>query len=199
MKYFCFDTAINGTFTLLLLQKEYPGQQCLFHETNDAGIWDAAPWLFVTENNVFEQINHPLASLHHTVFFESPETIDDLRQHLQSFIYKKIEDKEYFFRFWDARVLLNYLSGCSQTQLEAFYGEPIDSIYVEDENKDQLLRLQINRKNKLEKGLITKKAFFENKSIAGKEEQPTSADKIQSDKKEKDTEENTNRRRFLMD
>ena len=169
MKYFCFDTAINGAFTLLLLQKEYPVQQCLFYETRDSGIWDAAPWLFATGNNVYEQIAHPLASLHHAVFFESSETIDDLRQHLQSFIYKKIDGKEYFFRFWDARVLLNYLSDCSQPQLETFYGELIDSIYLEDVNKDQLLRLSINKKNKLEKKLTSKKAFFENNSMAGKE------------------------------
>ena len=159
MTYLCFDTAINGNFTLLLLQKEYPIHQCLFQDTKDVGIWDVAPWLFVTENNVFKKIEHPLASLQHVVFFECDANIDELRQHLQYFIYKKIKDKEYFFRFWDARVLTKYLEGCSTKELQSFFGDTINMIRVTNENPDELVSLSINKKNKLEKKLVSKTAF----------------------------------------
>jgi hypothetical protein len=165
MKYLCFDTAINGIYTLLLLQKEYPTQQCLFQGTKDANIWDAAPWLFMAEDNPYDKIKDPIASLRNCVFFESTEKIDPLREHLQFFIYKTVKDNEYFFRFWDARVLIKYLSAGTQADLEAFFGDVIDSIYLDEENKENLLRLFINKKNKLARETVSKNDFFKTMAI----------------------------------
>jgi Domain of unknown function (DUF4123) len=196
MKYFCFDSAINGTYTLLLLKNEYPQQQCLFHETKDAAIWDVAPWLFAIGNNVYEHLNTPLASLHHAVFFESGESLETVLAHLQTFIYKTLDGKEYFFRFWDARVLLNYLSGCSAQELELFFGDSIDTIYLEAETKENLLALTINRKSKLGKKVISKNSFFGASDARFGETLPAPGE-VQPE--QGSIEPSTNKRRFLTD
>jgi Domain of unknown function (DUF4123) len=201
MKYLCFDTAVNGSFTLLQLQNEYPVQQCLFKDTKDAGIWDVAPWLFLTANNVYRRMDHPLALLKHAVFFESNEKMDDLRQHLQYFIYKTETGQEYFFRFWDARVLIKYLSSCTSEELEAFFGDVIEAIYIEDESRENMLCLTVNRKNKLAKSTITKQAFFQDSEISKQDEHkdPFSEPVIEPPGERKSSGGTTNRRKFLTD
>ena len=93
-------------------------------------------------------------------FFDSTENLDALREHLQYFIYKKIEDKEHFFRFWDARVLRKYLDRCSTAELTNFFGEVVDAIYLEDQESDAFVSLSINKKGKIDKQKNPTSGFF---------------------------------------
>lgn len=202
MIYLCFDTAVNGSFTLLKLQEEYPEHQCLFKDTKDASIWDVAPWLFLVSNNVYRRIDHPLAQLNHVVLFESNEKIDDLRLHLQEFIYKTENGQEYFFRFWDARVLTRYLSNCTSKELETFFGEVIQAAYFQDGDKDQLVSLTMNRKNRLEKKTTTKQVFFKESDQANPDQHKdpfagSGPGQVPVDKKSQGG--STARRKFLLD
>ena len=198
MRYLCFDTAINGSFTLVLLQQEYPVQQCLFQDTKDAGIWDSAPWLFETGSNVYARINHPMASLHHVLFFDSTENLDALREHLQYFIYKKIEDKEHFFRFWDARVLRKYLDRCSTAEVTNFFGEVVDAIYLEDQESDAFVSLSINKKGKIDKQKIQRADFFpgDTKPL---NELKDPFEPIKNSQQKPDEAETKSKRKFFMD
>jgi hypothetical protein len=65
-----------------------------------------------------------------------------LYEHLRKiFVVEDEEKQEYFFRFYDPRVLPTFLPTCSAAQLEEFFG-PIVEIVVEEVPGSALLRLR---------------------------------------------------------
>ncbi|WP_118974058.1 DUF4123 domain-containing protein [Taibaiella koreensis] len=132
MHYFCYDTAINKEYTLLLLQQSYLAHRCLFEGTKDNQLWDVAPWLFAIGDDIPGLYAHiqadPLASLERATIFESGLDLVSLATYLQEFIYYTEAGKEYFFRFWDAAVMDKYLVSCSPVQLDIIYGEALQAI-----------------------------------------------------------------------
>ena len=94
MIYIIFDTALNGPYTLMLLQNAYPVNQSLFKGTKDEALSDVAPYIFQVDDHLFEKINHPIASLKFIVVFESDQKINNLLSHFQQFIYEKRNGQE---------------------------------------------------------------------------------------------------------
>ncbi len=138
MVYCCFDTAINGEYSLFRLKNEYKDHICLFENTEDEKLQDIAPWLFLIDNNNILQIgeNDELIDLNHLVFFESSATIKDLNIHLQKFIYyNSSETQSWFFRFWDARVMSVFLESSEKNVLFDFYEHTIQNIYCTKEGE----------------------------------------------------------------
>ncbi len=131
MIYIIYDTAINGPYTLMLLQNAYPVNQSLFKGTKDETLSDVAPYLFQVDDKLFLKINDPIASLANIAVLESAEKINDLLAHFQQFIYHKINKQENYFRFWDARVLSRFLPAAPENKLIAFF-EGINRFYVLD-------------------------------------------------------------------
>lgn len=131
MIYIIYDTALNGPYTLMLLQNTYPVNRSLFTETKDAVLSDVAPYLFLVDENLFKKINGPSVSLEAIVIVESDERINDLLSHFQQFIYENKNGKEYFFRFWDARVLERFLPVYAEVKRHTFF-EGVNYFYTTD-------------------------------------------------------------------
>ncbi len=150
MKYLCLDMAINTAYPIIPLQKEFTENECLFKETDDDFIWDAAPWLFnLNQKDFYTFITDPLITFHHNLIIESSENITFLRQHLQQFLYVQDNGQTYYYRFWDARVLLKELPTYTEEKLNQFFNNYIQAVYLEDGNKDQLLKLSLNKRQLL--------------------------------------------------
>lgn len=159
MRYLCYDAALNEEYTLFQLQKIFPKHKCLFEGTADEQLWDVAPWIFEIQGPVFSLFDKDvLASFKRTTVFESYLAINEFCEFLQHYLYHKEKDKEYYFRFWDAKVMALYLDSSDAQQLSEFYGDGISTIYC-DENEDKLICFQITKHNKLQKSFVTKAAF----------------------------------------
>jgi hypothetical protein len=71
---------------------------------------------------------------HPGVLFESSAPFDTLCAHLRSvFVAIDEERQEYFFRFYDPRVLCTFLPTCREDELREFFG-PIDRWIAETED-----------------------------------------------------------------
>jgi len=183
----------------MYLRKTYEQQQCLFEGTKDENIWDTAPWLFQTDENVYEAFSHPLIKLGHCIVFESRRKLEELGDYLRHFLYREIDGQEYFFRFWDARVIGNYLAGCTAADREAFFGDVIDAIYLESEEKEWMIELALGPQQKLQRKKINRSDFFKSGSAATGVEKETSQPATGAITSAPPEEEKPKKRRFLMD
>jgi hypothetical protein len=122
MTYLIYDTALNGHYTLLLLQGRYPVSCCLFTGTKDGALFDVAPYLFQIDDSFYELDKLPMVSLEAIILVETDKDIKTLATHFREFIYRNVGGEEYYFRFWDGRVLKNYLPKCEPEQLYYFFG-----------------------------------------------------------------------------
>jgi hypothetical protein len=67
---------------------------------------------------------------------------DALFAHLRKiFVVEDEEKQEYFFRFYDPRVLRGFLPTCSAEQLDQFFG-PIDQLTLEGEQGAEVLQFR---------------------------------------------------------
>jgi hypothetical protein len=158
MIYILYDTALNGLYTLMLLQKAYPGNQSLFKGTKDENLSDVAPYIFSVEDKLFEKISDPFASMKEMVVVESDEKINNLTVHFQEFIYQKIKGQENYFRFWDARVLQRFLPASTDKELNSFF-DGIKNYYVLDRVNATAKRFCIKR-GKLQADVISLNKLF---------------------------------------
>lgn len=148
MRYLCYDTALNGEYTLIQLLKLYPNNRSLFAGTDDEKIWDAAPWLFELKNNVFDLSKDALIKLDHVIIFESNEDVKNVCDYLQTKMYIKDGGRDYYFRIWDARVLLKSLPNWRVDEIHDFF-TVFDAFYTHNEN-DFLDKWQWIGNNRLE-------------------------------------------------
>lgn len=65
---------------------------------------------------------------------------EECREHFRKFLLARTEDgEEFYFRFYDPRVLKNFLPSCDQLQLLEFFG-PVSYFIVEGEDKGCAIR-----------------------------------------------------------
>jgi len=152
MNYLIYDAAINGPYTLMILQKYYPVHESLFKNTKDEQLYDVGPWLFEIDDQLKKNIaNELLISLQSTLLIQSKEKFNLVGDHCRKFIYQTINDREYFFRFWDARVIKKFLPDCDKKQITDFFG-PIDHFIFESDIPDEAIKFwQVNGVLKQEK------------------------------------------------
>jgi pSer/pThr/pTyr-binding forkhead associated (FHA) protein len=78
---------------------------------------------------------------HLGILLESPAPLEDMVRHLRSiFVVTDEEGQEYFFRFYDPRVLRAFLPTCTPEELRELFG-PISRIYLEDPELPDGLRV----------------------------------------------------------
>jgi hypothetical protein len=64
------------------------------------------------------------------IFILAPQGLQDLREHLRKFLVVCLPDgKNWFFRYYDPRLLDVYLSACTARELQGFFG-PIDAFVL---------------------------------------------------------------------
>ncbi len=144
MTYLIYDTALNGVYTLMLLQGRYPVSCCLFAGTKDDALFDVAPYLFLIDDSFYELDRLPMISLEAIILAETDKDIKTLATHFREFIYSIVDGQEYYFRFWDARILKNYLPKCEPEQLHYFFGD-ITSFKTDGSNSGSSIVFDIHK------------------------------------------------------
>ena len=75
------------------------------------------------------------------VLLQSAATLDDLSAHLRKiFVVRDEQEQEYFFRYYDPRVLRVYLPTCTGAELDEFFG-PVQRWLVEASAGDGFIEL----------------------------------------------------------
>lgn len=148
MKYFCYDTALNGEFTLIKLMQQFPKYSSIFSGTEDEKIWDAAPWLFELNDNPYKLKGQPLIQMGHCIVFETGDSLKNLLDFLHSKIYTKENGKDRFFRIWDARVLIKHLPLWNRQDLADFF-TVFMACYTESETEGYLDKWQLDESGRL--------------------------------------------------
>ncbi len=75
------------------------------------------------------------------VFLMSEAQFPDIRRHLRRFLTVELEGRNVYFRFYDPRVLRQFLPQCTYEEWVQFFG-PIESFWVESEDARSLLRFR---------------------------------------------------------
>jgi hypothetical protein len=131
--YLLYDPALNGDYTMLILQQQYPIHRSLFAGTKDEGLDDVAPFIFQIDGQFGQKIvQRPLIELKASVFVYAAGPLEGVAAHFRPFIYQKLKGREFYFRFWDARVLIKFLPTCDKEQIRTFF-ENIDSLTMVEE------------------------------------------------------------------
>ena len=115
---------------------------CLFGEGVPAVLAKTAPYLIEL------QAQHPFTNWlinqgwgdSWGIFVESRATLGSLRQHFCKFLKARDEEgREFFFRYYDPRVLRAYIPSCNTAEADTFFG-PVHSFFLEGEDANTLLR-----------------------------------------------------------
>ena len=76
-------------------------------------------------------------------FFTANATFEEIRKHFRKFLMVQIENgKEVYFRFYDPRVLRDFLPTTNSSELTTFFG-PVALWIVEAPNPDEIIRMRI--------------------------------------------------------
>ncbi len=131
--------ACNSAYDLMVLKKHYAQHQSLFKGTKDEALEDSGPWIFAVDGRLQEIVDKENGVANrYSVLIESGEEMEAVVAHLKQFIYQTIEGREYFFRFWDGRVLAKFLPTCESAQLNEIF-EDIDCFAVESGKKGEAI------------------------------------------------------------
>jgi hypothetical protein len=77
------------------------------------------------------------------VFVRSQAILQDLVRHFRQFLRVRDEaGREFFFRFYDPRVLRVYLPTCTSAELRTFFG-PVELFSMEGEEEDTMVEMSL--------------------------------------------------------
>jgi hypothetical protein len=88
------------------------------------------------------------------IFFRCDDSFDAVRRHLRHFL--RVQDEagnKLVFRYYDPRVLRDFLPTCQPNELETFFG-PIRKFWLEDSEPESLLEFTLDRSSQLQTRLI---------------------------------------------
>ena len=141
--YMLIDAA-RSTEIYPIISSAYNEYQCLFQGETAESLKDLAPYIMRLTHDSHFTDRMLSRSWGHSwgVFFTSSQDIEQLTKHFRKFtIVKSSKYKSLYFRFYDPRILRNFLPSCNAAELEQFFG-PIDYFYVESEDKQSFLQFQ---------------------------------------------------------
>ena len=139
MKYLCYDSALNETYTLVKLMQRYPKHTNLFQGTVDERLWDTAPWLFELNSNPYELKGQMFISLDHSIVFESKKTVKGILDYMQGRMIVNENSRSKYLKIWDARILLKEIQAWPTLDLEDFFGV-FSAFYTESDEDDYLYK-----------------------------------------------------------
>jgi len=95
----------------------------LYRGTAEEEFWDVAPYLIHVDAPVLDWIVSTLDRTRWGIFAASKANLDTLRTHFRHFLkVQPPEDKPWFFRFYDPRVLRPFLPACNVEELRILFG-----------------------------------------------------------------------------
>lgn len=147
--YMIIDCA-HDTRILPALAKSLNSRCCLFNEENISETIKAVAPFLVKIKNIDEFVSWCIDEgmhRHWMIFFTSADQhVSDLRLHFKRFSLANTPDgKQYFFRYYDARVLPVFITSCEQREREDFFRHcrTVWAPQVSPEGDTQLLQLDV--------------------------------------------------------
>lgn len=138
----------------LKLYEMRPQSVCLYRGEPEPDIAEVAPYLvrIVPGDEFTNWILNEGWGKHWGIFAQSRYSLTEMRKHFRSFLTVHDESgKPLLFRYYDPRVLRDFLPACNGVELKTFFGR-ISNFVFEDKNPQTLLNyylqdteLQINR------------------------------------------------------
>ena len=141
--YCLLDAACDPTIPslLALTQEKY---QCLYDGDSAATLARWAPYLVqLPPSSPFTKALLDLGwGKGWASYFTSTASFEEIRHHFRKFLMVQIEDgQEVYFRFYDPRVLREFLPTATEHELVVFYG-PVDRWLIEAEDPSAMLILR---------------------------------------------------------
>ena len=104
----------------------------LYKGTAEERYADIAPYLVAVDDDLLDWILTTLWGDPWGIFVQSTASLDELRSHFRKFLLMSGPNgEEWYFRWYDPRVLEKYLPTCTDDELRAFFG-PVTSYGVSD-------------------------------------------------------------------
>ncbi len=96
----------------------------LFHDKAPSEVYEFAPYVFSIEREIVsESAFRETFSASNGLIVISDEAIESIRIHLKKFLIVGLNDgRRVHFRFYDSRVLVDFLPTCNSAQLSEFFG-----------------------------------------------------------------------------
>jgi len=107
----------------------------LYYRRPDQALWDVAPYLVKCERGMafVNWIIEKGWGNSWGIYLEAKANLEELYEHFQKFILVKLEDnREFYFRFYDPRVLRSFIPTCTLEEIREFFG-PIRCYFAEDQ------------------------------------------------------------------
>jgi hypothetical protein len=91
-----------------------------------------APYLVQVDVPLLEWIVSTLWAEPWGIFAESSRTLEELRTHFRKFlVVKSPQGEDWYFRYYDPRVLPGYFNSCTRDEVQTFFG-PVREFVVTD-------------------------------------------------------------------
>lgn len=99
------------------------GSVSLYKGRSEEELWAIAPYLFVVDEMTFDWITAELWATPWGFLVRANASLDTLRDHFRRFLTVKTPTGEqWYFRFYDPRVLKRYLDSCNAAERKEFFG-----------------------------------------------------------------------------
>lgn len=96
----------------------------LFQGTAQEKYWAVAPYLARVDSSLLRWLVENLWQEPWGIFVFSKATLQDLHKHFRHFFITTLPDgRQWFFRYYDPRILLSYLPTCNVEELRWFFGQ----------------------------------------------------------------------------
>lgn len=107
----------------------------LFKSGAQESYWAVAPYLVKVDSGLLEWIAENLDGTPWGIFVFSKTDLPALHKHFRHFLIVHLHDgKQWFFRFYDPRILTTYLPSCNAAELKQFFG-PVRGFGVAGDEK----------------------------------------------------------------
>ena len=142
--YAILDSAQNHEIPVRLRMGKVE-HNCLYEGGTAEVLWYVAPYLLRCERDseFFRWVLEKGWGQSWGIFLISRASLEDLLQHFRQHLIAKVEgqDKDFYFRFYDPRVLRVYLPTCTAEEATEFFG-PVGS-FMTEAREDRMMRFSL--------------------------------------------------------
>lgn len=119
----------------------------LYRGRSEEPMWDVAPYLVRCERGTpfMQWLLEKGWGNSWGIFLTSTSKLDDLRKHFQQFLLIKLDgNKDFYFRFYDPRILRAFIPSSTLEQSSEIFG-PVRSFLMEALTPDTLLKFTLSK------------------------------------------------------
>lgn len=127
----------------------------LYRGRSEEPLWDVAPYLIRCERDAlfFQWVLEKGWGNSWGIYLTSKVNLQELLEHFQQFLLVKFPDaKDFYFRFYDPRVLRSFLPTCTLEESRNFFG-PVRCYLVEEKERETLLKFAVGQNGTLREAI----------------------------------------------